>query len=53
MAAPVPFLPTVLASTLIAHAGSDEQRARWLPGLAYGKPLPARGERSRERRWRT
>ena len=35
--APVPFLPTVLAATLIEHAGSDEQRARWLPGLARGE----------------
>jgi len=35
--APVPFLPTALAATLIEHAGSDEQRARWLPGLASGE----------------
>src|SRR4051794_2569901 len=35
--ATVPFLPTVLAATLIEHAGSDEQRARWLPGLASGE----------------
>jgi alkylation response protein AidB-like acyl-CoA dehydrogenase len=41
--APVPFLPTVLASTLIAHAGSDEQRARWLPGLASGELQGAAG----------
>ena len=34
--AAVPFLPTVLASTLIEHAGSDEQAARLLPGLASG-----------------
>src|ERR687889_354807 len=26
--APVPFLPTALAATLIEHGGSDEQRAR-------------------------
>src|ERR1700680_1400369 len=31
--APVPFLPTVLAATLIEHAGSPEQRGRWLGGL--------------------
>ena len=35
--APVPFLPSVAAATLIAHAGSDEQRSRWLPGLARGE----------------
>jgi alkylation response protein AidB-like acyl-CoA dehydrogenase len=35
--APVPFLPTVLAATLIEHAGSPEQRERWLPGLASGE----------------
>jgi alkylation response protein AidB-like acyl-CoA dehydrogenase len=39
--APVPFLPTVLAATLIEHAGSDEQRERWLPGLASGETLGA------------
>src|SRR4051794_18849981 len=41
--APVPFLPTVLAATLIEHAGSDEQRARWLPGLASGEVAGALG----------
>jgi alkylation response protein AidB-like acyl-CoA dehydrogenase len=41
--APVPFLPTVLASTLIEHAGSDEQRERWLPGLASGELTGAFG----------
>jgi alkylation response protein AidB-like acyl-CoA dehydrogenase len=34
--APVPFLPSVLAATLIEYAGSPEQRERWLPGLASG-----------------
>jgi alkylation response protein AidB-like acyl-CoA dehydrogenase len=42
--APVPFLPTVLAATLIEHAGSDEQRSRWLPGLASGETLGAVAE---------
>src|SRR6202790_1981766 len=27
--APVPFLPTALAATLIEHGGSSEQQARW------------------------
>jgi alkylation response protein AidB-like acyl-CoA dehydrogenase len=41
--APVPLLPTVLASTVIAQAGSEEQRARWLPGLASGELIGALG----------
>lgn len=41
--APVPFLPTVLAATLIEHAGSEEQRDRWLPGLASGETIGALG----------
>src|ERR1700694_1427959 len=28
--APVPFLPTMLAATVIEHGGSPDQRARWL-----------------------
>ncbi len=40
--APVPFLPTVLAATLIEHAGSPAQQARWLPGLASGALRGAR-----------
>jgi alkylation response protein AidB-like acyl-CoA dehydrogenase len=35
--AAVPFLPTVLAATLIEHAGSEEQRERLLPALASGE----------------
>jgi alkylation response protein AidB-like acyl-CoA dehydrogenase len=42
--APVPFLPTVLAATLIEHAGSVEQRERWLPGLASGELTGAVGD---------
>src|SRR6202035_706749 len=41
--APVPFLPSVLAATLIEHAGSPEQRERWLPGLASGESKGALG----------
>jgi alkylation response protein AidB-like acyl-CoA dehydrogenase len=32
-----PMLGTVLAATLIEQAGSDDQRARWLPALAAGE----------------
>jgi alkylation response protein AidB-like acyl-CoA dehydrogenase len=35
--APSPFLSTVAAAALIGEAGSDEQRARWLPALAAGE----------------
>ncbi len=41
--APVPFLGSVLAATLIEHAGSDAQRERWLPGLASGETIGAVG----------
>ena len=36
-AAPGPFLGRVLAGYAIALAGSDEQRAKWLPKLASGE----------------
>ncbi len=39
--APVPFLPTVLAATLIEQDGTAEQRERWLPGLASGETIGA------------
>jgi alkylation response protein AidB-like acyl-CoA dehydrogenase len=41
--APVPFLPSVMAATLIEHAGSPQQRERWLPGLAAGELTGALG----------
>lgn len=41
--APTPFLPTVLAATLIEQAGSAEQCERWLPGLASGEAIGAVG----------
>src|ERR1017187_9761772 len=34
--APVPFLSSVMAATVIEHAGAPEQRERWLPGLGAG-----------------
>jgi alkylation response protein AidB-like acyl-CoA dehydrogenase len=39
--APVPFLPSVLAATVIEHGGSPEQQQRWLPGLASGETIGA------------
>ncbi len=41
--APVPFLPSVMAATLIEHGGSPEQRERWLPALASGETIGALG----------
>jgi alkylation response protein AidB-like acyl-CoA dehydrogenase len=42
--APVPFLPTVMAATVIQQDGSAEQRERWLPALASGETIGALGE---------
>jgi alkylation response protein AidB-like acyl-CoA dehydrogenase len=41
--APVPFLGSALAALAIEHAGSAEQRQRWLPGLASGELRGALG----------
>jgi hypothetical protein len=41
--APGPFVPTVVASALIARVGSAGQRARWLPGLADGTTVAGVG----------
>ena len=32
-----PFLANALGGLMIEHAGSDEQRAKWLPGVASGE----------------
>ena len=34
--APVPYIWTVAAALAVAEYGSDEQRSRWLPGVATG-----------------
>jgi alkylation response protein AidB-like acyl-CoA dehydrogenase len=39
--APVPFLGNVMAACVIEQAGSEEQRERWLPGLASGETIGA------------
>jgi alkylation response protein AidB-like acyl-CoA dehydrogenase len=41
--APVPFLPSTMAATVIEQDGSDEQRERLLPGLASGEVIGALG----------
>jgi alkylation response protein AidB-like acyl-CoA dehydrogenase len=35
--APVPFLSNAAAGLTLQFAGTDEQRARWLPGIASGE----------------
>jgi alkylation response protein AidB-like acyl-CoA dehydrogenase len=39
--APVPFLASAMAACVIEQAGSQEQRERWLPGLASGETMGA------------
>jgi alkylation response protein AidB-like acyl-CoA dehydrogenase len=41
--APVPFLGSAMAAAVIEHGGSEEQRERWLPGLASGELVGALG----------
>jgi hypothetical protein len=48
--APGPFVPTVIASAVIARAGSGDQQARWLPGLADGSLTAGVGLRGNLRR---
>jgi 3-oxochol-4-en-24-oyl-CoA dehydrogenase len=38
-----PFLPTVAVSAVIAEAGSDDQRERWLPRLVSGDVIAGIG----------
>src|SRR4051812_37646875 len=35
--APVPFLSTAAAGLALQYAGTDDQQARWLPGIASGE----------------
>jgi alkylation response protein AidB-like acyl-CoA dehydrogenase len=41
--APVPFLPSAMAATVIEHGGSPELCEKWLPGLASGETVGALG----------
>ena len=41
--APSPFLSNAAAGLVIQQAGSDEQKARWLPGIATGEARGAAG----------
>ena len=43
--AATPFLSTATAAAVIQAAGTDEQRARWLPGLASGELIAGIGTR--------
>jgi alkylation response protein AidB-like acyl-CoA dehydrogenase len=42
--APSPFLSNAAAGLVIQHAGSDEQKRRWLPGIATGEQPGALGQ---------
>ena len=44
--APLPFLSNAAAGLAIEAAGSDEQKSRWLPGIASGEGRGAAGEDS-------
>ena len=44
--APLPFLSNAAAGLAIEAAGSDEQKSRWLPGIASGEGRGAVGEDS-------
>src|SRR4051794_4256054 len=35
--APSPFFSNAAAGLVIQHAGSDDQKAKWLPGIASGE----------------
>jgi len=35
--APLPFLSNAAAGLVLQHAGNDEQKGRWLPGIASGE----------------
>jgi alkylation response protein AidB-like acyl-CoA dehydrogenase len=41
--APVPFLSNAAAGLMLQAAGTDEQKARWLPGIASGELRGAAG----------
>ena len=42
--APSPFFSNAAAGLVIQHAGSDEQKRKWLPGIASGEQLATVGE---------
>ena len=41
--APVPFLSNAAAGLVLQHAGTDEQRSKWLAGIASGEARGAAG----------
>ena len=41
--APIPFISTLAATEALLLAGSDEQKAKWLPGIADGSVIATAG----------
>ncbi len=50
-ATPVPFLGHVLATLALAWAGSDEQKAQWLPRLVSGEVIASVGLAGGQGQW--
>ena len=48
--APLPFLSNAAAGLVLQAAGSDEQRERWLPGIASGEARGPSGSSRTARR---
>ncbi len=50
-AMPGPFLSTIVAGRLLAHAGDAAQRARWLPAICDGSRIATIALLERDARW--
>jgi alkylation response protein AidB-like acyl-CoA dehydrogenase len=48
VAAPSPFLSNAAAGLMVQHAGSSDQQARWLPGVASGEARGTVGVRGKD-----
>ncbi|MRG96881.1 acyl-CoA dehydrogenase family protein [Polyangium spumosum] len=48
---PLPFFGTLFATLVLREAGSEEEKARWLPAIAEGKVRAAVGSEERRGGW--